>query len=76
MDTVQEYIVGSGPPPEWCRHRMMAYQKKDGSIGFEFFGYIRTYTLSRGDKLILRNGKIKIRREAARHESKDIPRSN
>lgn len=65
MGCVQEYIVGSGPPPEWCRHRLMLYKQSDGSVGIEFFGHVKSYILKRGDKLIYQDGKISVRKEAA-----------
>lgn len=69
---VQEYIVGSGPPPEWCRHRMMYFRQLDGSVGIEFFGYIKSYILKKGDRLTYQNGKIKIRKGAARWKQRHI----
>lgn len=70
------YVVGKGPAPAWCRDLIMPFQKKNGKIGFEFHGYMMDYDLNVGDKLILRDGKIEVRREAARHESRNIPASN
>lgn len=59
------YILGIGEVPNWCRKALMAYRKIDGSIGFEFFGAVKTYKLSIGDVLIKDGNKIKIKRKAA-----------
>lgn len=66
MERVQEYTIGSGTAPWWCRRLLMPYQKITGGIGIEFHGYTRDYDLNIGDKLIRCGNRIIIkRREAA-----------
>lgn len=59
-----EYIIGNGPAPDWCRGLLMHYCKYDGSMGYEFSGYDREFSLSKGDSIIRRpDGRIEIRRK-------------
>ena len=56
------YIIGSGKAPNWCKNRLMAYLKPDGSTGFEFHGYLKTFELIPGDMLLKVGKRIDIER--------------
>lgn len=55
------YIIGSGIPPDWVKDKLLPYRKMDGSIGYEFHGVYAIFNLMVGDRLILRDGKIKVK---------------
>lgn len=59
------YIIGSGEAPNWCKNRLMAYLKPDGSTGFEFHGYLKTFELLPGDMLLKAGKRIDIERAVA-----------
>ena len=66
MSKAQEYTIGHGKAPAWCSRWIMHYQKESGQIGYEFHGKHKDYELNVGDKLIYRDGKIYVRKGAAR----------
>lgn len=49
---IEEYIIGTSPLPKWVQGRLLPFKKMDGSSGYEWRGYLRTYDLDVGDKLI------------------------
>ena len=57
-----KYIIGDTLAPYWCKRYLMLYRKKDGSIGYEFFGKNKSYELEKGDCLLYDEGKIKVRK--------------
>lgn len=65
MNGEKVYTIGKGPIPLWCRHLIMQYRRFGGETGYEFHGRLHDYDLSVGDKLIYKDGKIFVRREAA-----------
>ena len=67
----QEYIIGSGPAPAWCRNLLMPFAR-GGGVAYEFHGATRDYDLNIGDKLVYKGGKIKIRRGGGQHERESI----
>ncbi len=52
----EEYIIGSGIPPDWLKNKLIPYRKMEGTVGYEFQGTFRIFCLSAGDKLV-RNGR-------------------
>lgn len=56
------YIVGNGRAPEWCRRYLTPYKKANGTTGYEFYAKFRTYELTRGDVLIMNTGTIRVKR--------------
>ena len=54
----EEYIIGTSPMPRWLRGRLLPFKKMDGSVGYEYRGYMRTYDLDVGDTLIRYGGKV------------------
>lgn len=72
MKKVQEYIIGSGPAPSWCRDKLMLFQKKNGQLAYEFHGRTRDFDLNFGDKLILRGWNIDIERGGGKIERKGL----
>ena len=54
----EEYIIGTSPMPRWLRGRLLPFKKMDGSVGYEYRGYMRTYDLNIGDKLIRYGGQV------------------
>ena len=44
--------------PRWLRGRLLPFKKMDGSVGYEYRGYMRTYDLNIGDKLIRYGGQV------------------
>ena len=63
MKKPDQYIIGFQPVPDWCIDKLMPYQKMNGSIGYLFYGDKRSFELNKGDRLIRRNDKIKIKRK-------------
>ena len=63
MSKREEYILGSGPAPKWCRDYLMHYIGFDGKIAYEFHGHDRDFDLQKGDTIIRRDGRIEIRRK-------------
>ena len=55
------YTIGSGIPPGWLKDKLFPYRKMDGAVGYEFHGAYRTFYLVTGDRLILSEGKIKVK---------------
>ena len=49
---IEEYIIGTSQLPKWVQGRLLPFKKMDGSTGYEWRGYLRTYDLDVGDKLI------------------------
>lgn len=66
MNKEQEYIIGRGKAPAWCSRWLTPYLKESGLIGYEYHGKHRDYDLNVGDKLIFKDGRIYVRRGAAR----------
>lgn len=63
MNMIQEYIVGNGKAPWWCRRWLMHYQKPNGKVGIEFHGYTKDYDLNIGDKIMRCGDRIIIKRK-------------
>lgn len=63
MSKREEYILGSGLAPEWCRKYLMHYIGYDGSIRYEFHGHDMDFDLRKGDRIIRRDGRIEIKRK-------------
>ena len=61
-----EYIIGNGPAPPWCANLLSPYMRGDGSVGYEFRGALKDFSLCIGDVLILNGRIISVRREAER----------
>ena len=55
------YTIGSGTLPDWLKNKLLPYQRMNGSVGYEFHGAYRTFYLVAGDKLVLSEGKVKVR---------------
>ena len=60
---IEEYIIGTSPLPKWVQGRLLPFKKMDGSIGYEWRGYLRTYDLDVGDKLIKYGREIYVSRK-------------
>lgn len=58
-----KYVIGSGPPPEWCAESLIAYQKTDGTVGYEFHGYRKDFELESGDVLLKSKRGIEIKKK-------------
>lgn len=56
------YILGQGPAPDWCRDKLMAYQKTNGTTGFFFYGTWKDFELKHGDKLVKCGNRINVER--------------
>ena len=63
MTNNELYVIGSVPVPDWCRDKLIPYQKSDGSIGYEFHSHIRDVNLVEGDELIRVGRKIYFKRQ-------------
>ncbi len=50
-------------PPDWLKNKLLPYRKMNGTVGYEFHGKYRTFYLVAGDRLVLSEGKIKVKRE-------------
>ena len=59
------YVIGSGKAPNWCKNKLSAYLRPDGSVGYEFHGYLRTFELLPGDMLLKVGKQIDIERALA-----------
>ena len=59
-------ILGSGNIPEWCRNKIMPFEKMNGGVGYEFHGAERDYILYKGDTLVKKGGRILIKRKMTR----------
>lgn len=69
---MENYVLGTGTVPLWCKGKLMTYKKKDGSVGFVFSGKRRDFDLNVGDVLILEDGgRINVKRMDG-NESKGI----
>lgn len=55
------YTIGSGILPDWVKDKLLPYRKMNGTVGHEFRGRYRTFYLVVGDRLILSEGKIKVK---------------
>ena len=60
--TKDEYTIGKGPAPDWCRGLLTHFQKYDGTIGYEFYGKYKDFDLNVGDKLIRKGKQIEVKR--------------
>ena len=60
---MDEYVIGTGNVPGWCRNLVMQYQKIDGSVGYELYGTMRDIELNEGDRIVRQGSKIFIRRK-------------
>ena len=56
------YIVGNGRAPEWCRRYLTPYKKANGTTGYEFYAKFRTLELEKGDVLEMKAGNIWVKR--------------
>lgn len=56
------YVIGNGPAPKWCAGLLAPYQRMDGTVGYEFRGHERDFSLCIGDTLIKEGKKIKVKR--------------
>ncbi len=57
------YIIGTLPIPLWCESDLQPYLRADGTVGYEYQGYRRSYDLVKGDKLLNCDGWIYVRRQ-------------
>lgn len=63
MKNPDQYILGCQPVPDWCKDKLMPYQKLDGSVGFLFYGSRKDFEMNVGDRLIKQGERIKVRRK-------------
>ncbi len=63
MGSSDTYTIGSGIPHNWLKDKFLPYRKMNGTVGYEFHGKYRTFYLVAGDRLVLSEGKIKVKRE-------------
>ena len=68
--TTQKYTLGSGTLPDWLKDKLLPYQKMNGTVGYEFRGKYRTFYLVAGDKLVLSEGKIKVKQRKEKFNEK------
>lgn len=62
---MKNYIIGSGPAPEWCRSLLAPYRRCNGTTGYEFHGKKKDFELAAGDMLEkASDGKILVVRKA------------
>lgn len=67
----EHYTLGEGKAPSWCKNFISSYRKADGSMGYEYHGKTKDYSLKAGDKLVRSNRRIYVRRKRV-DESKRI----
>lgn len=72
MKKVQEHTIGSGKAPAWCRSLLMPYQKRNGQIGYVFYGRMQDFDLNIGDKLVHRGKNIEIVRGGGKNGCKGL----
>ncbi len=58
----ETYILGQEPAPDWCRDKLMAYQKTNGELGFCYYGAFKEFELEPGDVLVKSGERIKVER--------------
>lgn len=60
---MENYVLGTGTVPSWCKGKLMTYKKKNGSVGFVFGGKGKDFDLNVGDVLIREDdGRINVKR--------------
>ena len=63
MSKIKQYVIGTKNVPYWCKDKLTPYIKMDGSTGYEFRVTEKDFELAKGDRLILHQGQIHIRRK-------------
>ena len=67
----EQYIIGDIPIPWWCKRGLMAYQKDDGTVGFEYYGRFVTFDLNLGDVLIWDGYRVDVKFKKGREADED-----
>ena len=67
----EQYIIGDIPIPWWCKRELMAYQKDDGTIGFEYYGRFVTFELKQGDVLVWDGYRVDVKIMKGREADED-----